>query len=86
MGIDQVWIDDDEGPPVAHTIFPHVCTTRPITHIHLMLVDEEGMAIAQATVNQSMLTKWQRLLDGTDPPNDEESKEFGIEVVKDQPH
>lgn len=60
---------DDPEVPAAWEIIPHVCPNRPITHIHIMLVTEEGECLAQATVNRTMLLRWMELLDSDDEPH-----------------
>lgn len=72
-------IDDDGEIPAAYRIVPHLCKTWPeLQHIHIMLIDESGLPIAQATVNKAMLDRWQRVLDGTEKPGNEELEIMGI--------
>ena len=63
MGIQFDPHDPYPETPRADSITPMKCSSQPATHIHIILVDEDGFWIAQATINRGMLTKWQQMLD-----------------------
>lgn len=62
MNIPYIPHDPKSEIPRADSITPHHCPKPGAKHIHLVLLDEAGVPIAEATVSQEMLNNWQRML------------------------